>query len=279
MDRRALAEHTGGAESGRPADQFIPPGLPGFEDAAVYPLGGPDLESALRLAGGRRRRAVLYTCDLPGCTRHAQILKANLSAIGIDLSIRQFLLGEMFDRTGDPSEPFDITYSNWSVDYADPFGYINSQFASDGFRPGLFEDPEFERRMADAAGLTGDARLRAYAKLDRRSGRRRGAGGAVRDRDRQLLPLSENGLPGTAPDIRARPRLPLHPAAQSGQSAGAVSPSPPSGFGPPMAITSIPSGPASNARTTSGATRTVSHCRSSTTSPSSRTRPEPATTT
>ena len=57
----------------------------------------------------------------------------------------------MFDRTGDPSEPFDITYSNWFVDYADPFGYINSQFASDGFRPGLFEDPDFERRMADAA--------------------------------------------------------------------------------------------------------------------------------
>ena len=167
MDRRALAEHTGGAESGRPADQFIPPGLPGFEDVALYPLGGPDVESARRLVGARRRRAVLYTCDLPGCTRHAQILKANLSAIGIDLSVRQFLLGEMFDRTGDPSEPFDITYSNWFVDYADPFGYVNSQFASDGFRPGLFEDPDFDRRMADAASLTGDARLRAYAKLDR----------------------------------------------------------------------------------------------------------------
>jgi YVTN family beta-propeller protein len=167
MDRRALAQHTGGTETGRPADQFIPPGLPGFEDVAVYPLGGPDLESARRLMGGRRLSAVLYTCDLPGCTRHAQILKANLSAIGIDLNIRQFLLGEMFDRTGDPSEPFDITYSNWFVDYADPFGYINSQFASDGFRPGLFEDPDFERRMSEAAELTGDARLRAYAKLDR----------------------------------------------------------------------------------------------------------------
>jgi oligopeptide transport system substrate-binding protein len=167
MDRRALAQHTGGTETGRPADQFIPPGLPGFEDAAVYPLGGPDLESARRLMGGRRLSAVLYTCDLPGCARHAQILKANLSAIGIDLSIRQFLLGEMFDRTRDPSEPFDITYSNWFVDYADPYGYINEQFASNGFRPGLFEDPDFERRMAAAARLTGDARLRAYAKLDR----------------------------------------------------------------------------------------------------------------
>ena len=167
MDRRALAAHTGGGESGRPTDQFIPPGLPGFEDAAVYPLGGPDLESARRLAGGRRRQAVLYTCTLPGCTRHGQILKSNLRAIGIELTVRQFTIPEMFERTGNPSEPFDIAYSNWYVDYPDPFEYINTQFARDGFRPGLFEDPEYERRMADAAGLTGDARLRAYAKLDR----------------------------------------------------------------------------------------------------------------
>ncbi len=167
MDRRALAAHTGGGESGRPTDQFIPPGLPGFEDAAVYPLGGPDLESARRLAGGTRRHAVLYTCKLPGCTRHGQILKANLSAIGIELEVRQFLIPEMFERAGNPNEPFDIAYSNWFVDYPDPFGYINSQFSREGFRPGLFEDPDAERRMAHAAGLTGDARLRAYAKLDR----------------------------------------------------------------------------------------------------------------
>ena len=167
MDRRALAAHTGGGESGRPTDQFIAPGLPGFEDAAVYPLGGPDLESARRLAGGGQRQAVLYTCNLPGCTRHAQILRSNLAAIGIDLSVRQFTIAEMFRRTESPNEPFDIAYSNWFVDYADPFGYINSQFARDGFRPGLFQDPVMERRMTEAAGLSGDARLRAYAKLDR----------------------------------------------------------------------------------------------------------------
>jgi YVTN family beta-propeller protein len=167
MDRRALAENTGGGEVGQPTDQFIPPGLPGFEDAAIYPLGGPDLESARRLAGDTRRQAVLYTCKLPGCTRHGQILKSNLRAIGIDLEVRQFIIPEMFKRLGDPSEPFDIGYTNWFVDYADPFAYINEQFAREGFRPGLFDDPEFERRMADAAALTGEARLRAYAKLDR----------------------------------------------------------------------------------------------------------------
>ena len=31
MDRRALARNTGGSEAGRPTDQIIPPGIPGFE--------------------------------------------------------------------------------------------------------------------------------------------------------------------------------------------------------------------------------------------------------
>jgi YVTN family beta-propeller protein len=167
MDRRALADHTGGGEAGQPTDQFIPPGLPGFEDAAIYPLGGPDLESARRLAGGKRRKAVLYTCKLPGCTRHGQILKSNLRAIGIDLEVRQFIIPEMFKRLEDPKEPFDIGYTNWFVDYADPFGYINAQYAREGVRPGMFDDAAFERRMAAAAALSGDARLHAYAKLDR----------------------------------------------------------------------------------------------------------------
>jgi YVTN family beta-propeller protein len=167
MDRRALAEHTGLGEAGQPTDQFIAPGMPGFEDATIYPLGGPDLRTARRLAGGKRRHAVLYTCDRPGCTRHARILQSNLEAIGIDLEVRQFTVGEMFERTRDPHEPFDITYFNWYFDVADPYSYINLQFSRIGYKPDLFYDPEMERRMVAANRLVGTARLRAYADLDR----------------------------------------------------------------------------------------------------------------
>jgi len=167
MDRRALAEHTGLGEAGQPTDQFIAPGMPGFEDATIYPLGGPDLRAARRLAGGTRRHAVLYTCDRPGCTHHARILQSNLEAIGIDLDVRQFTIGEMFERTRDPHEPFDIAYFNWYFDVADPFSYINLQFSRIGFKPDLFYDPELEGRMVAANRLVGTARLRAYADLDR----------------------------------------------------------------------------------------------------------------
>src|SRR5919108_1652143 len=167
MDRRALALQTGGGEGGGPTDQHIPPGLPGFEDAAIYPLGGPDLTAARHLAGNTRRHAVLYTCHLPGCSRHGQILRSNLSAIGIDLEIREFPIPELFDRLRRPGEPFDIGYSNWFFDYADPFSYINLQFGDEGLSYGLFQGPHWQRRMDAVARLSGATRIRAYAKLDR----------------------------------------------------------------------------------------------------------------
>ena len=168
MDRRALAKHTGGGEAGRPTDQIIPPGLPGFEDAAIYPLGGPHLRTARRLAGGVKRRAVLYTCNLPGCTRHGQILRSNLRAIGIELDVRQFSIPEMFTRINTkPDEPFDIAYQNWFYDNADPANYINAPFGPGSPNIRMFVDAELDRRMAEAARLSGEQRYRAYADVDR----------------------------------------------------------------------------------------------------------------
>ena len=167
IDRRALAATTGIGEVGRPTDQQIPPGLPGFEDAAIYPLGGPELTRARRLAGSTRRRAVLYTCDFPACSRHGQIMRSNLGAIGIDLEVREFPIPQLFERLARPDEPFDIGWTNWFFDYADPFSYINLQFGDDAFPYARFDDPHWQRRMEAVARLSGEARMRAYATLDR----------------------------------------------------------------------------------------------------------------
>ncbi len=167
IDRRALARYTGLGETGQPTDQLLPPGIPGYEDAAIYPLDGPDLATARRLAGTARRDAVLYTCNLPECTRHAQILRSNLAAIGIELDVRLFPLGEFFERIHTPGEPWDIAYTNWFVDHPDPANYINDLFGMGGQVTGVGHDPSLERRMDEAVLLTGDQRYEAYAELDR----------------------------------------------------------------------------------------------------------------
>ena len=60
-----------------------------------------------------------------------------------------------------------MAYFGWIFDYADPSDFINDQFGPAAGYPGDFRDPGLWRRMAAAARLTGDARLRAYARLDR----------------------------------------------------------------------------------------------------------------
>jgi ABC-type oligopeptide transport system substrate-binding subunit len=167
IDRRALAAHTGLGQRGRPTDQFIPPGVPGFEDAVIYPLGGADLARARELAGADRHRAVLYTCDFPDCTRHAQILRTNLGAIGIDLDVRQFPLGEFFGRIQRPGEPWDMAYWNWFPDYPNPSNFIDDQLGPNGGMPAVVRDPGMNEAIAAAARVTGDSRLNAYARLDR----------------------------------------------------------------------------------------------------------------
>src|SRR6185295_20227581 len=66
----------------------------------------------------------------PACSRHGQILRSNLAAIGIDLEVREFSIPELFGRLQRPGEPFDIGYSNWFFDYGDPSSYINVQFGA-----------------------------------------------------------------------------------------------------------------------------------------------------
>ena len=84
IDRRALAR-AGGLNYGGPAvptDQYLPPGMPGFDDEPIYPAT-PDLARARRLARGGPRSVVLYAFDSGTSPELAQIVKVNLKAFGI----------------------------------------------------------------------------------------------------------------------------------------------------------------------------------------------------
>ncbi len=164
IDRRSLAR-LGNPFSPlpeRPTDQYLPPGMPGFTDVQIYPLT-PDAATAKRLAGGKPRSAVLYTCNVSPCDQLAQIVKANLAAIGIDLQVKTFPLRAMFERLSRKGEPFDLAAVGWIADYPDPANFLNVLLLS-GI-PTL-DDPAYKRKLAAAARLSGPARYLAYGKLD-----------------------------------------------------------------------------------------------------------------
>jgi hypothetical protein len=84
IDRRAIFETYGWPA----ADHYLPPGMPGYRNAHLYPTGRPDLARARTLARGRGGRAVLDVCNIPFCTQWARIIRRNLAEIGIDVVVR-----------------------------------------------------------------------------------------------------------------------------------------------------------------------------------------------
>jgi YVTN family beta-propeller protein len=168
IDRSALARLGNPYVSGfpeTPTDQYLPPAMPGFRDAHVYPLH-PDLTAARRLAGTRSRTGVLLTCSESPCPELAQVVKTDLAAIGISLVVRVVPLSGLFGLLSNP-KAYDVAISlGWIADYLDPSDFLNYAMATQGVvGPGFHEEP-WTRRLVAAAQITGPRRYLTYGRLD-----------------------------------------------------------------------------------------------------------------
>jgi ABC-type transport system substrate-binding protein len=168
VDRRTLAR-AGGFLVETPTDQHLTPGTPGYRDERIYPLKGPDLRAARRLAKGRTRdrTAILYTTDTAVDVAQAQVLQQNLRQIGIEVEINDVPAPILFEKL---AEPWDIFRVRWGAS-RDP-SFVGCLF--DGRTIGQatscnnsnFDSPKFNRLIDNASRLSGDARERAYGELD-----------------------------------------------------------------------------------------------------------------
>jgi ABC-type oligopeptide transport system substrate-binding subunit len=170
LDRQAIARQGLYNElPAAPTDQYLPPTMPGFRPAGIYPLR-PDVARARRLAGPGRRSVVLYMAGFPSHARAAQIVKANLRAISMDVEIRE-LGGSHFTRIARRDEPFDLALIAWVADYADPFDFLGQLDgrtirAEDNANYAYFDDPGYNRRLDAASSLPSPARELALGRLD-----------------------------------------------------------------------------------------------------------------
>ena len=173
VDRPAIVRQGGLASSllGRPTDQYMPPSMPGFRDAHIYPLGGPDLQRARALARGHTRggKAVLGTPNYAAPVAAAQVLKQNLAKIGLDVEVKTLPPGAYFAQAALPDTPFDITLSVWVGDYIDPSQYVSALFDGRFIGSNNFahlDSPKYNALMRSAARLQGVERYRAYGLID-----------------------------------------------------------------------------------------------------------------
>jgi ABC-type transport system substrate-binding protein len=177
VDRAALVATEIGPIVESPTDQYLPPTMPGFKDARLYPLRRPDLRRARTLARGHTRsgRAVLYTCTEIFCVGPAQVVKQNLEKIGLDVRIERFPIPVQIQKLGTRGEPFDIARIWVGASNRDPGSFVSSLFHGRAIGHGenfsYFNSPAYNRLIDEAARLTGDARYRAFGDLDVRLAR------------------------------------------------------------------------------------------------------------
>jgi peptide/nickel transport system substrate-binding protein len=171
IDRPGLTR-LGGLNAGTPNEQILPPGIPGYRDANIYPLEHPDIAKAKALLGGKSGKIVMYTTNDQQGRNTGQFLQANLQAIGLDVEVKPYTFAVLVDKAGTRGDAFDMVWIGWTADYPDPYDFINILLdgrtiaARNNTNMSYFDLPAYQRKMDAAARLSGDARYRAYGTLD-----------------------------------------------------------------------------------------------------------------
>jgi ABC-type transport system substrate-binding protein len=169
IDRSALAAEgrrrgEGTWDGGAATDDYIPPLVPGATDFHLYPLNGPDLRRAKRIAGHVHATAVLYTPNISLWQQEARIIRRDLKPIGIDVQVKEFPVGTYFSRIARRGEPFDLAVVGWSFE-ADPISPLGIFANIPDSNLSRFKDAAFNRRLTVAAKLSGLKRYRAARRL------------------------------------------------------------------------------------------------------------------
>jgi peptide/nickel transport system substrate-binding protein len=156
-----------------PADEYLPPGFPGYQAEHLYPVDGPDDETAKRLARGHLRggKAVFLSCGSEACKERALVVKDSLERIGLHVRIAANPGLGQFTLAGVKGTKFDIADVITRPDYGDPYALVDKLLDSRVIRAvgntniSYFDDPQFDHAIDAAQGLTGVARDRAYGRL------------------------------------------------------------------------------------------------------------------
>ena len=175
IDRPALLR-VAGKFAGARTDQILPPNMRGFKNANIYPLKGANPTLAKQLSGGDSSNlTVLHTTSATSIAR-AQVLQYNLTQAGFKVTLKPQPFAVAIKTAGTKSQAqagdFDMFLIGWLADYPDPFDFINVLMDGDNIQESnnnnyaYINNPTYNKRMKQAAKLSGDARYRAYGQLD-----------------------------------------------------------------------------------------------------------------
>jgi peptide/nickel transport system substrate-binding protein len=174
VNRTAIEAQWGGPLAGAVSDQIIPAGQSDYKKYTIYP-NTPNLPMAKKLmteSGVKLPVTLVLRCqnDAPGFINMAEVIQANLKAIGINVKI-----------VGSPNSVNSSYISNykahvpmgiepWSLDFPDGEAIINTGLdpATPDFVANMarFADPAFIKPFNEATSSLGATRQATYEALD-----------------------------------------------------------------------------------------------------------------
>jgi peptide/nickel transport system substrate-binding protein len=193
FDRNAAIKARGGKFVGVPGTHFIPPGIPGFDQAGGNAGPGVDFlkdpngnmalaESYMKKAGypsgkytGNANLLMVTATADPGKAQ-AQVAEAQLEKLGFKVTLRLVPQDSVYtDWCQVPKKEVAICGSaGWFKDFNDPQSILEPTFkganiALNGGNNNLAQlnDPKIDAAMNKAEVLTGDARYQAWADIDK----------------------------------------------------------------------------------------------------------------
>ena len=174
LDRQAILAQRGYL-AGKRADQILPPGIPGYRDFQAWPLrySEANLNKAKQLMRGRTTDALMLAGNRGASLTIPQIVKFNLAKIGINMDTRHLASGPLSSTAGRRGEPFEFYLGGWQADYPDPSNFLdvllngNNIHEANNNNRAYFNVPAINRRLEQAATLSGAKRYNTYAQLDK----------------------------------------------------------------------------------------------------------------
>jgi peptide/nickel transport system substrate-binding protein len=191
-DRNALRLTRGGPSIGEIANHFIPPGIPGFEEAGgkagpgfdflANPSGNLELaKSYMKKAGfkdGRYKgpKLLMIGDDQPPASKTGEAFQSQLAKLGFKLNYRQVPHETMISKFCGTTKDHPELCPNfgWGKDFYDAESMINPIYNGKNIAPtgnvntSLVDDPKVNSAIEKAQVLTdADARAKAWGEIDK----------------------------------------------------------------------------------------------------------------
>lgn len=176
LDREAILRVWGGPSQGSVTDQVLPPTMPGWQDASIYPPTG-DRAKALSLLQESGVPLPIDTVlrvrsDAPGYLDIAQAVQSQLKDVGINVTIQSAPDSVNYGIISATASNVPMGINTWTQDYPDPDNFFGTLLNGNRITPtnnnnfASFNEPSINSKIEAMDAVVGSDRAAMWNAID-----------------------------------------------------------------------------------------------------------------